>query len=794
MATGYDNRQSIRQSFAFAPKPGAQTQNAAAATPTIGRSGLAGEMATGGNNVIMSQNPVSGAGAGAQIPEFINTLLEPHLKAQQERRVREGYAAAVNGASMDSINERQPGLSAIFGPTDFQRGAQFFNAQQAVNNWSTEQINNLPALAQLPPEDLPRVLNAAAEAHMTGDVFADNAINASILEQQATLIPRIAQARAEWEQRTLRTGARNAAISAGSAYGALVNSYTTQPDAPETGEDPLAGQRVDVANVVAQKTSFLSSFLPVDGMTREAHQGFVEESYQAFLAENNLWAFNAMAEGGANSLLFQTLGAEKYAQAQAAYRTAGARAVSQAMMTVGPEYDRFRTQVRLGQVSPEDVRAKLQEFNTRVASLTGYLEPAFDGEAIVTQVEGRVDDLVSGLERDEGRAYQEHRDVVNRAATEEAKQQQEQQETATALSLIAQGDIQAAKFLLGESKVNILVTSAIRTDASTTIPFLISSHRNSSEVVSGARDILQSQVQANIGAGYDSESFQTAYRNWQTFNQVEGGGAARAAYYGNFDPMFLRMQTLMANGSGITGTLAYAQTFGEAGALAGSLQPAAAPSGERATKLEAAVTAIGPGFFQRNFGGQRQTLSATDTIFRLARGGASARMDADPNLSEEEALRQEVSALVADRRLEQVGNDAWANPTRGAPMADLTRVPSERLGAVWQELVDQGRDRVGARGRPYTVWRSGTGTATRWLVAITPRNGGDAEVFDINVGQITAWDTVRERRDVERRRESFNRNQSQVDRNREDMWTPLNRDGPTPHRARTPDPFAYDTD
>jgi hypothetical protein len=755
MPTGYDNRESSRQSFAFAPRRGVQTRNDVAASPSIGRLGMQGEAATGGGRVIQSQAPTLGGNAGANIPSFLDAVFEPVIKAQQDQRVREGIAAALNRESLADIAERQPGLTAIFGPSDFQRGAQFFATQTAVNQWESEQLENMSKLREIPEEDLGRYLNDAAQSFMTGDVFADNAINAAILEKSAVLIPRIAQARVEWQQTELLRRARDTASSSGAAYAALVQSYTTQPDLVEGEADPLAGQRVDIANVNRAKESFLSTFLPIEGMSQEGYKEYIKQSARAFIADGNLWAVNAMDEGGSEGLLFQTLGAEEYSSFKSAYETAGKQAQARALMRIGAEYDTFRTEVRLGQVAPRDVRGRLNEFNVRIATLSGYMEPFFDAEDMIRQTEDRVDDLVTGIEQDQTRAYNEYRAGVERQLDAQERQAAEDRRAATIMAGLSTGDLQAAEFATSSGDVNMAVTAALREDPATTIPLLIRSHRNTSYVSSGAKDILRSQVAANIGAGYESQSFQTAYNNWKAFDADQAGMAARAAYYGEYDTMFARMTTLMGNGSGITGTHAYAQTFGEAGALAGTQAPLSVPDGEAKDKLVAAAGRIGPNFWQRQLG-QRQTLSATNTIERLAMGGAYNRMQQDPNLDAETALTMEVSALRADRRIETVGRDAWANPVRGTSMGDLTRVPADRLGRVWESLVDEGLERVNASGRPYTVWRSGAGPETRWIVAVTPRDGEDYEAFEINVPMISSKDTVRERADVSRRRRSTN--------------------------------------
>jgi len=761
MATGYDNRETTRRSFAFAPQPARQTNVAANARPSIGRSGLAGGTATGGGNVIMSENPTAGMNAGAEIPAFLDAILEPHIRAQQERRVREGMTAAMNGAALDDIAARQPGLSAIFGPTDFQRGAQFFATQRAVSRWKTDQLENMNTLRELPEEDLPRYLNEAAMGVMTGDVYTDNAINAAIIEESATLIPRIAQARVEWQQNTLRRGAIDNNLAAGEAYAALIQTYVSQPELAEGQEDPLAGQRVDEAAIARQRETFLSTFMPIDGMSDEAFVSSVEETARGFLAQDNLWAYNALNEGGTESILFQTLTPEKREALTTAYNAAGRRAQSRALMQIGPEYDLFRARVRLGSlatdpIAPDEVRAQLDEFNVRIAALTGYDTPYFDAENMVRQTEEVTGGVVSDLER-----------ARTRRQAEEDKEAEEQAVLDDIAAAATTGDFQAAIIEHGEGKVNAWVTAAIRTDATTTIPMLIASHRNSGEVISGARNILQAQVAANIASGYDSESFQTAYRNWKTFNTAQGGAPARAAYYGQYDTMFARMGQLMADG-GVTGTLAYAQTFGEAGALAGTQQAPTAPTGERREALIGALRQeVDPGFWQRTFGATQLSPTGQATIERLALGGASLRMDAE-GMDAKTAIQAEISSLRADNRLEIVGRDAWANPTRGPSMGTLTGVPTDRLGNVWQQLVNEGRARVGAENRPYTVWRSGEGTATRWIVSVTASQGKPTEVFQIDVPMISRTDTIREQADVRRRRAIRDRTYRQGQRRADD--------------------------
>lgn len=754
MARGYDNRETTRRSFAFAPQQGRQTRSAGAAVPTIGAQGNAGQAATGGGNVVMSENPTLRGDAGAAIPAFLEKTLEPIIQAQQERRVREGYTAAANGMAMEEIARNQPGLASIFGPTDFQRGAQYFATQTAVNAWKQEQIENLDKLAQLPEEDLPRYLDEAAMSHMTGDTFADNAIGAAIMEANTTLIPRIAQARVEWQQNTLARGARANNIAAGNAYGAMVASYVRQPELEEGQEDPLAGQRINADQIAQARDSFLAAILPIEGMSDTAFKASVRDTARAFLADGNLWAFNALDSGGTNSVLYQTLEPEELEQMRTQYKTAGKAAQAAAMMQVGEEYDLFRTQVRLGQVPPGDIRDRLEEFNVRIAVLSGYTEPYFDAEAMISQTEAGVDLTVRGIEADENRAYNEYRDDYNRQMDAEAEAAKEAQDLESIKALIFQGDAQAAKYTYTAAKTDLVLTQMIRQDAATTIPFLIRNHQNSTYISDGARDVLQAQVAANIAAGYDSESFQNAYKNWQTFSATPQGRSARAAYYGEYDTMFMNLQTRMQN---VSPSIAYAQTFGEAGALAGTMRPQSAPTGERKERIEAAARSMArPNFWQRLLGpgsiaGDGFTPNSQAIITRMVQGGAAARMEADAALDADEAVKNELAALQGARRIEVVGRDAWANPTTGATMQELTQIPEDRIGRVWNDLVNEGLERVGAEGRPYTVWRQGTGPTTRWIVQTTSEDG-ETDVFQLDAATIKRHDTVTEQADVARRR------------------------------------------
>jgi len=123
MATGYDNRQGGRSSFAFEPAKPSQSQSAQA-------SGFRGIQMDGGNTSVAggisaaSNFTEAGPSAGA-LGGFFTELLAPAIKRRQDELFVKGMVDQMSAVSGEEIrvNNKNP-INQIFGPV-FLRGRRY---------------------------------------------------------------------------------------------------------------------------------------------------------------------------------------------------------------------------------------------------------------------------------------------------------------------------------------------------------------------------------------------------------------------------------------------------------------------------------------------------------------------------------------------------------------------------------------------------------------------------------------------------------------------------------------------
>jgi len=661
---GYDNRETTRRTFAFTP-PAARQVNSASA-PTSGRTGVvgAGENTSG---VVQSQNPTISIGVGSSVPGFLDKLLEPVVKQAQEKRMREGYALASDGIAMERIAAEQPGLTAIFGPTDFQVGAAAFTVQDSANKYQNQLLENMDELKQVPPDQLPSLLEDMTGEYLTGDTFTDNALHGEILQRQATLIPAIAEARTVWQQTTLRRGFVSGAVGAGAA---LKNTMTTA-ELPD-----------EVRSLARQQ--FLESFTPLEGMHDAAWQDGIGEAARGVLADGNLFAYRAMADGGNDSLLYHAMDADKLGAIQSAADTASRKALTDWSLDNGELIDTLNAQIITRELKGDEIRDVMEGVNLKAERDTGSTVPLFSADDINNAVKGYVRDVHEDDVREQERQFQysiSPTNPANIAAAADAKLNDIRMG-------LASGDPTTVIAKYGMQDVDNSLRQWWQQDPAQAVGLMTRMNQQRGYTFSGTAQDIQAFVTANTLAGADGESFQKIYKVWQAFGQQENGGiVARATYFGDHDRTFLRYSQLTSNGT--PQVLAFTQTFGDPGSQAGTMGRAPRPQGTRGQEIAQQVTRLRPAWYARMVGATGPDTASQETILQLAGGGASERMTANPRLTVESAVAAEVESLIASKTMDRVGSRYWHTPQRTPRMTDLTRIPEDRLVGVWDQTIQQ---------------------------------------------------------------------------------------------------------
>lgn len=211
--------------FQFAPEGPASrgSLGASAASPTLGIRG--GESSEVDDPARFLQGAAPDLSGGTSLPEFLDPLFEPKLKAEKAKRFQEGYTAALMGKSQEEINAESPWYTRIFGPVPYQLGAAKYQVDKQSADADTYFVNNLPRLRTIPTEDVVRELQGKLAEQVAGDPYTTAMLNKSFLDRLPNMIDLHTKARYVWEQEELVNGQVEAAVSVADAYSASRQAY-----------------------------------------------------------------------------------------------------------------------------------------------------------------------------------------------------------------------------------------------------------------------------------------------------------------------------------------------------------------------------------------------------------------------------------------------------------------------------------------------------------------------------------------------------------------------------------------
>lgn len=681
MATGYDNREAPRASFAFTPQQARQTRTSDRQA-SVGRSGVVGAGEARGG-VVRSENPTLGGYGGPNIPAFLETIFEPAIQRQSTERMYQGYADAVDGKTMQEIGEAQPALSSLFGQTDFEKGASFFHAQNGLAQWQATQMANMDALKRLPPDQVGKVLYEGAAPFMTGDADTDNAIHRMVIETSQTLLPQVTTARIAWR----REEGIKQVVQLGSTNGEALNTMMEQA---RTGGVPL-----DPAAYEAARLSVARSFIKPETMPEDAWSEAVEQTARGYLANGNVAAFNVMNEGGANSLLFHALGANgegaaKYQAIQNLYESAGKDANTRyaTQPEVAARIDLFWAKVERGDIFGTAVRQGLEEFNASAKTWTGSDQPLFDDETVTNGVRSSVREQVQidrANQREAERWAKDPDNPANAAAKAEL-------EFSDIKNMIARGQPNEAVGRYTGEKVQSVMRSWYLAEPVAAVRELVRNDQQQGFHYPGVAEDIQSQSRARAVAGGNSQAFQQSYEQWKAFRAADGNGqATRKFYYGDLDRVYDRFDQLSTR-NGVDPLVAYSQTFGQPGVLDGSQARIPRAQGDVGKSVTEAIGKLVPRIPILGIQvGTGPSAASQEVLQDVISGRVAERIQINPSEAGNIAglVAGEINVARSSKLIDTVGSHYWHTPLRGSlpSLTEATGMSDDILGPVWEAEV-----------------------------------------------------------------------------------------------------------
>jgi hypothetical protein len=681
MATGYDNRQPTRQSFAFKPQAAVQidTRSQQSSVNVGTRSGGAN---TGGGNVIRSENPVLGSNAGATLPAFLDQVFEPYVQEQQRKRMIEGATAYMEGKTMEQIADERPWLSNIFGPTDYHSGAATSAMLTQVQRWKQSTLENMDEIKKLPEGQVAGYIYKSAEQFTTGDELTDSLMFQEVIKSTAELVPVVATERYKWQQ-------EQALVNTVGLWDNTANTFEQVAARTAKLEDPTMEDANWLNNF---QTGLLNNLAKPQGMATETYQAGLQQFYRKNIVDGRWHTVDVMRSSG----FLETLPLEDRNRLEQFYETQSDRQLSEAIAPYTEELLALDWDVARGAASHDDLVARTAAINAVVRRETGIPKDFFDPEDVRSMGARLSTRLVSISDAARQRAWQSAENDRNREATLRAKEEADAADAAEALGMVRAGTINAAKAagveegLLARAQYNEVFQNG-------NYKSIAATYADSQWVSPLVKSTLQTRLQSSLGGW--SDNFEAAYREYTTIRDSgPGGPAAVAAIYGDslqnlqrFDQM---MRAAGPNGTAVSRERAYQETFG-------APQPPQAPrlTPQRTQALDKGIDGVIAGLegngVSRVFTGQfKLTESAKQNIRAVIRPQAATSMGAVTDLDPTVASEQSLSRALANRELEIVGSFAWRNPRQGvaAPprsFEDMAGGTKEEVGKALGDLVTE---------------------------------------------------------------------------------------------------------
>ena len=233
---------------------------------------------------------------GGNLPEFINAAFAPALENTKNKRMWEGFVAARAGKTMQEIDEEQPWYSRLFGPSNYEIGAQTFTAQKQAADMENDLLQRMPELRTMTPQQWADEMNKVSESAMTGNPYTDTLVRKIFMDRAGPLTDLYTKERSAWENQELLRQQVDAGSSAANALQQLsvrvAELGADHPDAPELA------QQLEEAQLV-----FADTLTPSQFQTDESKFAMYR-SVALNAAENgNFYALNFMIDAGLRDAL-----------------------------------------------------------------------------------------------------------------------------------------------------------------------------------------------------------------------------------------------------------------------------------------------------------------------------------------------------------------------------------------------------------------------------------------------------------------------------------------------------------
>lgn len=668
-----------RQTFAFDVQAPVQGRGVGMGGVNIGQT-FGGET-TGGD-----RSGVKDANLGGVIGTFLDGLLEPYADRKAKEQFAKGVTDQMYAEAGQEIRAGKGLLTQIFGPSAYEEGAIFYEAQERVANAQNAWAAREDELKQLNSEEVSRAWADHLENTKVGDPFIDRMVEDTMLKATPQMLQSVAKARFAWQQERASAAQAKAWLAQGEAFQAQAASFAKTSDPDE--------QAVMGYNAATQ--SFLDLFQPVVGQTDEAFKKNITNVMRRMAQQGNGHALSTLLRSGALDMLDE---GDKV-RIEDLYTRYGKQAVAKAAAdpAVMAEIDQLEFKMAYNRIGPQEALVEKRRLNERVKRATGFDVDLYDTSDQAGTIRSIWADMKAADIREEDKQFQRERQEDQQAHELELERAR------------AMADANAAEMAWASNAPGVaLASGAVKADAMKARVFKgyldddfagMNRAFKDSIVSESIKGSIQNTISSSVSSGYTPE-FDGLVRK---FDGMVAANPALAKEY--FGPAFARMrQYKKARAVGANGPTAFAQAFGDDT----QYQPSGAAIAAANKDIVKFVADQQNGWIMNAITGiSPLNKSGISTMANLiAREVAADKSGAGEDLSEGALMKSAMDRLVATGRFEQAGPLGWKVPEGQQPIWKSLGVPRDLAQKIIYEQVDVSlKNRgfaAGAEGDEYSI-------------------------------------------------------------------------------------------
>lgn len=444
--------------------------------------------------------------------DAVQRLLEPKLAAVQKENFWRGVADARGGKAIAEVASEESPISAIFGPSGYMQGAQFYTAQASIAKFNQNMIEQAPSFAKLSQEEIGVRLNAEAAQYETGDLGTDAILHASWIEGTAPMMAVVAKTRYAQQQEAARISVvANMQQNAG-----LVQSLGK----------PLAAGIASDTDMITAKQTMVQSWSQPYGMNQGTYREMMVGMARDFADSGNFHALNTLKDSPVLSFMEPDARVKLYDYTDRKAKEAAMKYRGE----LSKEMSDYNSALASGAMTPSEYNQQIDRLQTKFEAETGNREPLVP----TMEYEGKLTAGRNNWYEAQKQAVTASRAANATAMTAAAKAAKEAKDTDDATSYAFMGKAGEYVRLAGDARlVTQVMDNLWKTQPEKRVQLLVSNYQNSAYVDPNIQTNIQAGFRAmseESGNGY-TPSMVATIKQWKDLNASREGQATAAAYY-----------------------------------------------------------------------------------------------------------------------------------------------------------------------------------------------------------------------------------------------------------------------